>query len=229
MVVRVGDVGRAATALAPGGKVEIDGVRHDARSDGGVIEVGSMVVVVRGDPTGYVVRIHTPGSPSLPNHGEPARKGEAYQSAAEVAAAENNERRARMADLRGQMRRGALWSALLGAAAGAASAWLGLRFDWAGVNESVGAKALYLWSVAAGAAWAVVLYFVVGWLVVLVLPAEDDAVFEADWIALAVGLVGAGLGFWVTFGGDALTVAAQTAGISAAFALIAAAATRVLF
>jgi hypothetical protein len=220
MPVRVGDVGRAVTPLAPYGRIEIDGVRHDARSDGGGVEVGNMIIVLGGDPTGYVVRKHIPGSPPLPNHGEPARRGEAFQSSAEVATAENNERRARLAEVRGQMRRGATWAAFVGAVAGAASAWLGLHFDWA--DESVTPATLYAGSVAAGAAWAVVLYFVVGWFAVHVLPSEDDAVFEPDFVALAVGLVGAGLGFWATFGGEAITVAAQTMGISLAFTALAA-------
>jgi hypothetical protein len=226
MVVRVGDVGRAVTALAPGGRIEIDGTRHDARSEGGLIEAGSMVIVLRGDPTGFVVRKHTPGSPSLPKHGEPARKGEAYQSSAEVAAAENNERRARVADLRGRMCRGGLWSALLGVAAGGANAWLGLRFDWAG--ESVAPSTLYAGSVAAGAAWAPVLYFFGGWFAVHMLPAEPDAIFEPDFLSLLVGLVGASLGFWATFGGGAAFVAAQTMGISLAFAALAAGARLVI-
>ena len=126
MSIRVGDVGRAVTMLAPSGKIEIDGVKFDARSDGSVIEAGSMVVVLRGDPTGYVVCLHVPGSRPLPNHGEPIRKGDVHLSAKEAATAENNEERLRQAELRAEMRRGSMWSALLGALAGAGSAhtWL---------------------------------------------------------------------------------------------------------
>ena len=221
MAVCVGDVGRAVTVLAPSGKIEIDGARLDARSDGSVIEAGSMVVVLRGDPTGYVVRKHTPGSRPVPNHGQTIPRGEFQQTRAEVAAAENNEYLARLAEVRTRMRRGVLWSVLLGAVAGVASAAMGLHFDWA--DESVTPATLYGASVGAGVVWAVVLYFLTGWFVAHILPSDADAVFEPNFVAVAVGLVGAALGFWVTFGGDAMTIAAQTSGISLAFAALAAA------
>jgi hypothetical protein len=224
MAVRVGDVGRARSALSPSGVIEIDGVRLDARSDGTYIEAGATVVVLRGDPTGYVVREHKSGSPPLPNHGEPIGKPDAQMRRAEAEAAANNERRESAAELRRRVRRGATYSAVFGVVLGAASAWLGWYFDWSGVTGVTTGPVLVAGSVLAGAVAGVVLYFVTGVFVARVLPSEDDAVFEPSYFGVALGLVGAAVGFWLNFpeAGVGL-VAAWSAGLAVAFAAVTAA------
>src|SRR5262245_6076251 len=87
--------------MCPSGAVEVNGDRLDARSDGAFIEAGSHVVVVRGDPTGFVVRKLGPEDPlpDLPNHGERIRRAEFQRNRAEVAEAEREaavEKRRRM-------------------------------------------------------------------------------------------------------------------------------------
>jgi len=221
VVIRIGDVGRALSALSPSGVIEIDGVRLDARSDGTFIEAGGMVVVLRGDPTGYVVRKHVPGSPPLPNHGEPVRKGEFQLSGTEVAAAENEAERLRRAEVRAEMKRGSVRSAVVGALLGAASAGLGWHFNWADGAESVGLALLVLYSAAAGALTGVVLYFFSGVFVARVLPAEEGVWFSPSFLAVLFGLLGAALGFWLKFDEAGVAVAlGWSAGLGLAFAAL---------
>lgn len=222
MPVHVGDVGRAVSPLSPSGAVEVNGARLDARSEGLPIEAGAAVVVLRGDPTGYVVRALVPGAKPLPNHGEPIRKADFQMKGADVAEAEREERLARRRELFRQMRWGSVLAATLGMVAGLASALLGTRFDWASVNELMNPQVLLGGSVGVGAIWAVLLYFFTGWFTVYVLPSEADAVFEPDFLATAAGLLGAALGFWLNLGGEPVMIAAWSAGLSLGVAAVAA-------
>jgi hypothetical protein len=85
-VVRVGDLGTALTPMAPSGLVGHDGLRLDARSDGAFIPAGASVVVLRGDPTGYVVREVGPDAPIpvLHDAGAEATRPEFMRNTAEV-------------------------------------------------------------------------------------------------------------------------------------------------
>ncbi|MFO0799519.1 MAG: hypothetical protein U0804_18780 [Gemmataceae bacterium] len=89
-VVRVGDLGTALTVLSPSGVVELEGRRLDARSDGAAIPAGAAVVVLRGDPTGYVVREVGPDHPfpALPDAGAEIARPEFQRNSAEVRRAE---------------------------------------------------------------------------------------------------------------------------------------------
>jgi len=97
MAIRVGDVGRALSDMFPSGAVEVNGKRIDARSESQPIEAGSTVVVLRGDPTGFVVRKVEPGQavPKLPGHGTPIRRADFQRNSAEVAEVEREERSAK--------------------------------------------------------------------------------------------------------------------------------------
>ena len=108
MTIRVGDHGLALSAMCPSGFVEIDGKRIDARSADDFIEAGSSVVVVRGDPTGYVVRKLTPGQPHphLPDHGRMIRKADFQQNRDETAMASLQERETTRERLRQGLRKG---------------------------------------------------------------------------------------------------------------------------
>jgi NfeD-like C-terminal, partner-binding len=88
MPVHIGDFGRALSRMAPSGAVEVNGERLDARSDGQVIEAGSNVIVLRGDPTGYVVRALEPGKPvpTLPRQGEEIVKADFARNTAATSA-----------------------------------------------------------------------------------------------------------------------------------------------
>ncbi len=223
MNVRVGDVGRAVTALSPSGYVEIDGVRRSAQSEGSYIEVGSNIIVVRGEVPSFIVRQIEPGTPPdrLPNHGEVIGKSEHQMRSADVAEVEREQQRLAWEQLKRRMKIGAAASGASGFLAGLANAGLGWHFNWANVNESVGLPLLLGGSAALAAVWAVVLYFFTGGFVAHVLPAEADAVFEPSFVALVMGLVGAALGFWLHFAsGDVGRIALWSTGLSLAFAAL---------
>ena len=224
MTVRVGDTGRALSPMAPSGAVEIGGVRLDARSDGQVIETDSTVVVVRGDPTGYVVRKLEPGQPvpRLPNHGRPIRKAAFQRNSAEVAEADREERRERRGRLLKSLRYGSIAAASLGAMVGLASGGLGWGFGWAGGTDPARLAALLGGSLGVGAAWGVALFFLTGWVGSLLGSFEGETGFAPDFVTVFAGLVGAAVGFWWKFDtGDAETIAAWSAGGSVAFAAVA--------
>jgi hypothetical protein len=224
MSVRIGDTGRAVTPLSPSGYVEIGGVRRSATTEGTFIEPGRAVVVVRGGSPGFVVRAVEPGAPAdaLPQHGEELVRAEHQRTRADVAAVEREERQKAWAELKRRMARGAATAAVFGCLAGLANAALGRHFDWAGATDWPLPESL-LGSAMAGALDAVVLYFFTGWFVAHVLPAEADAVFEPSVVAILAGLSGAALGFWVYAAtGDVLLIARWTAGLSLAFAALAA-------
>lgn len=226
MPVRVGDTGLALSPMSPSGSVEIDGVRHDARSDGRFIETGSRVIVLRGDTTGYVVSKLEPGKPvpRLPNHGDLIRKAEFQRSSAEVAAADREERERKWRDVVRGMKYGSLAAAALGGLVGLASGGLGWYFGWSGVAEPIPVATLLGGSLAAGAAFGVVLFFLTGWASSLFGAMEGETAFTPDFLVVFAALVGAAVGFWWHFdSGDALTIATWTtscAFISAAVAWV---------
>ena len=55
-----GQIGKAATPLLPGGRVKIDRTSYDALSEGGSIERGDIVLVVRVEGTHLIVRKVSP-------------------------------------------------------------------------------------------------------------------------------------------------------------------------
>jgi len=73
--------------MSPQGKVELQGDRHDARSDGRFIEAGREIIVVAADHLGLIVRELEEGlpPPNLPNAGEPARVASWHKTGMEVA------------------------------------------------------------------------------------------------------------------------------------------------
>lgn len=72
MTVRIGDRGKAATILRPGGFVTLDGVRHSARCSTGFVEAATEIVVTGGDNLGLIVRPigSRAHDSSLPGHGD---------------------------------------------------------------------------------------------------------------------------------------------------------------
>jgi hypothetical protein len=223
MGICVGDVGRAVTDISPGGAVELDGSRYPARSiDDVTIPAGTEVELVRAEKTCFVVR-RTGSAEPLPNRGEPIGPFGFDTLRAAVARAEKKEARDRRSELLKRMRTGAAVAAVFGALAGVASAWLGWRYDWAGVTESVSQGTLFAGSAAAGVVLGVVLYFFTGFFAVHCLPSEADAVFEPGFVAIAAGLVGAALGFWMKLaGGEPAVIALWTGGLALIFAALAA-------
>lgn len=217
MTIRVGDVGRAATELAPGGAVELEGVRYPGRSDGDdAVPAGTEVEVVRAAPTCLVVRPVGAGLP-LADHGQSLGRLGFDTNRGAVARAEKQEERDKRAELVRGMWIGAAMALLVGAAAGATSAGLGWQYDWGGVTATHALVPLLGLSAAVGAAWAVVLFFFSGWFTARVLPAEEGVRFEPSFLAVVVGLVGAALGFWLNFGADSATVLVGAAALSLAF------------
>lgn len=92
-VVRVGDLGTAVTAMCPSGAVLLDGRRVDARADIEAIPAGASVVVLRGDPTGYVVRRVGPDHPlpQLADTGAEIARPEFARNSAEVRRADGRD------------------------------------------------------------------------------------------------------------------------------------------
>jgi hypothetical protein len=120
MVVRVGDVGRAAGPLRPSGHVQVGGQRYAARSQTGWVEDGAAVVVVGGDAFGLLVGPPA-GSPAGAPPGEPVPSAAERQARREAAEEEVRRDEARAAR-RGQ-RRDFLAAVTVAAACGAVG-WL---------------------------------------------------------------------------------------------------------
>lgn len=221
MAIHVGAIGRALSPMSPSGSVEIDGVRHDARSDGQFIDAGSAVIVLRGDPTGYVVRKLEPGQPvpQLPNHGEPIFKAEFQRNSAEVAEAERQERLERHRQQRQALKYGVVAAGSLGALVGLSSGGLGWYFRWAGVTEPVYLALLLGGSLVLGAVWGVVLFLSISWGGALLGSLEGDVAFAPSFVVVFVALVGAAVGFWWHFStGDVGTIALWSVGGTVVFA-----------
>ncbi len=163
MSIHYGDIGRALTTLSPSGAVDVLGERIDARSDGVVIEAGSFVVVLRGDPTGYVVQKLNAGQtpPKVPNHGQPIRKAEFQLSGAEAAAAERREQAEAQKRLRDGLRSGSRIAGKWGAAVGLVSGAVGLALGWVGADDPWGVIALLGFPPIIGAVTGVILFWLI--------------------------------------------------------------------
>jgi hypothetical protein len=197
--------------MSPSGKVEIGGVKHDARADGMFIPCGAECILVRADPTGLVVRPIEPGQPvpQLPNHGQPVGKAEFQRNRAEVAEAEEQERRDKRARLRKAMKYGSVAAAAMGAMVGLVSAGGGWYFGGTAELDANGLAVLLAGSAAVGIASAVVLFFLTGWVGSLIGGlTEGEPGFTPSFFATFAGLVGAAGGFWWGYPtGDPLTIA----------------------
>lgn len=185
-VVRVGDLGTALTAMCPSGVVELArGDRLDARSDGAPIPAGAAVVVLRGDPTGYVVREVGPGHPfpALPDDGAEIVRPAFMRNSAEVRLAEAADE----AELRRKWERSAgarvVYTAGLGMVIGFWDTTLAhdIGLEWYAVGAAVG--------LVTGAAIA----FAVGRAGRLIRWSPF-----AGLVAVGGGLLGAELGFWAS-------------------------------
>jgi hypothetical protein len=214
MRVHVGDVGQALSPMCPSGAVEVNGMRLDARSDGAFIEAGSPIIVLRGDPTGFVVRRIGPDEPipRLPNNGERIRRAEFQRTSAEVAEAEREEQAERRRRMRETMRFGSLTAASFGILVGLASGgfgWLTGRADnlgWADLALLLGG------SLAAGAVLGVGLFFLSGMVGSVVQMFDGEPGFAPSFNVIVLGLIGAAAGFWWRFGtGDAAVIATCSA------------------
>jgi hypothetical protein len=162
MSIHYGDIGRALSTLCPSGAVDVLGERLDARSDGQVIEAGSLVVVLRGDPTGYVVQKLNPGQtpPKVPNHGQPIPKAEFQLSHAEAAAVERQEQADRRKRLRQGLRAGCLLGGKLGCLLGLGCGGIAWGCGWFGVAEVGSIVVLFGASLLIGAVAGIAFFLV---------------------------------------------------------------------
>ena len=85
MGVCIGDRGKTASVMSPGGKVIIDGTPYDARAEAGWMPSGCECIVVAQDLGGLVVRVFHPTQSELPDQGRMLQKSESQLSLAEVA------------------------------------------------------------------------------------------------------------------------------------------------
>ncbi len=214
MRIHVGDVGQALSPMCPSGAVEVNGMRLDARSDGAFIEAGSPVVVLRGDPTGFVVRRLGPDDPlpPLPNQGERIRRAEFQRTSAEVAEAEREDRAERRRRMRETMRFGSLTAASFGALVGLASGGFGWATGRTGELGPADAAVFLGGSLAAGAVLGVGLFLLSGMVGSVVQMFEGEPGFSPSFGVIALGLIGTAVGFWWRFGtGDIAVIATCSA------------------
>lgn len=152
MAVHVGDRGQAATKLQPQGFVLVNGERHDARAEFGLIEPGAEVVVVAGDHMGLVVRALSPGAaPRLPRHGERVCTSfdERVTEESERAEVERQEW------IDEHRRSGTTTGAAVGVAAAAVAVWLLWGFLQGQTDDPWAAAAIV---VGGGALWGVAVF-----------------------------------------------------------------------
>ena len=163
MSIHYGDIGRALSTLSPSGAVDVLGERLDARSDGQIIEAGSLVVVLRGDPTGYVVQKLNPGQtpPRVPNHGKPIPKADFQLNGTEAATVDRREQAERRKRLRQGLRSGSIVAGRLGALVGLGISGIGLGLGWVGLEEPSGFAIFLGTAVVIGAVAGVILFLVI--------------------------------------------------------------------
>jgi hypothetical protein len=211
MDLRIGDTGRAVAPMSPSGKVEIGGVRHDARSEGMFIPAGARCVVVRADATGLVVRPVEDGQPAprFPNHGEPIRKGECKLTPAEAAAVQEQERQQKRRESRRKLLGGLARSVGLGVVIGLGAAVVGWTLGLADHLAPADLAALGGGLALAGVVIATVIYFLTGCLGYYVRGMTmGDPEFAPAYITMTAALVSAAYGFWWRFPtGDVNTIA----------------------
>jgi hypothetical protein len=196
MAIRVGDVGRALSPMSPCGAVEVNGERVDGRSDAGAVEAGSSVIVVSGDPLGYVVRQVEVGQPPprLPGHGELIVKPEHRRTAVEATATDPQERQRSLR----MLRYGSTAAGSLGAVVGLASGLVGWLAGWAGGPEPSDLITLLGGSLGVGVASALALFVLTGTVgAVTGLLGDGEVEFAPNFFAIFAALVGASVGFLV--------------------------------
>jgi hypothetical protein len=197
MTVRIGDRGQTLTGLGPSGKVQIGGETFDARSEFGFIPAGTPCVVVRGDLSAPIVRAIDPDHEPepLPHQGEEAnRKGEAQRMTVDVAEVERQDRlAARKAELH-RLGAGVIAAASLGAMVGLAGAGVGPFFAWVPAEDPVKLSLLLAGGLAAGMAWSVAWFFLLGALGRIV--GGSQSVFAPSFLSLFALLIGTAIGAW---------------------------------
>jgi len=163
MAIHYGDVGRALSTLCPSGAVDVLGERIDARSDGQIIEAGSFVVVLRGDPTGYVVQKLNPGQtpPKVPNHGKPIPKADFQLNHAEAAAVVRQEQTERRKRLRQGLRSGTMMAGRLGAMVGLLGGGIGWGLGWVGLEGPAAIAIFFAAALAIGAVAGVMVFLAI--------------------------------------------------------------------
>jgi len=219
MNICVGGVGRAVSALAPSGYVEIEGVRHPARSEGSYIAAGAAVIVLSGSAFGLTVRELEPekAPPAIPHVGDVVSKAEHQLTSVDVAELEREQRRREGVELRQRMKIGAGVAGRLGVIFGLANASLATHFNWNNVNDAIDPLLLFAGSTLGCVVAGVTLYFATGWLGPQIFPYEERA-FAADFLGIGMGLLGGLIGFWLRFGEPLETVAMLSGGLTVAFA-----------
>lgn len=215
MAIRIGDLGIAVSAMSPSGAVEVDGKRLDARSDGPFIPLGSVVVVLRGDPTGYVVRALEPGQepPQLPGHGTPIPRAEFQRTSAEVAEVERAVRAEKRKRIRQGLRFGGIAAGSLGAFVGLASSGAGWLLGWAPADDPASGAMLLGGALVVGTATGVALFLLTGLIGSVLGMFEGEPGFAPDFSVTAAALMGTAVGFWWHFRtGNPGTIAAWAVG-----------------
>jgi hypothetical protein len=189
-VVRVGDLGKALTPLSPSGAVElVYGRRVDARSDGLFIPAGAAVVVLRGNPTGYVVREVGPDKPfpQLPDSGVEILPAEFQRNSGDVRRADARDAEEVRCEWAKASRRRWTVAGLIGAAAGFGDAALARGTD----------PDTLLWGVVVGQLTGLAVAKLVGWSGYVLRWSPVAAV-----TAIGGGLLGAEAGFWASVVAD---------------------------
>jgi hypothetical protein len=182
-VVRVGDLGTAATPMCPSGLVLLDGRRLDARADGEAIPAGTSVVVLRGDPTGYLVRRVGPDHPlpQLPNAGAEIARPEFARNSSEVRKADARDEDERRREWDRAARNRASIAALVGTVGGIVTVSLARGND---IDTLLRGGAI-------GSVLGVLLATAVAWLGRFLGRSH-----VAANVAVLCGLVGAAVGYW---------------------------------
>lgn len=204
-IVRVGDLGKAVTPLGPSGVVELDDRRVDARSERWVIPAGAAVVVLRGDPTGYVVCEIGPGHPvpHLPNASAEIFRPEFMRNSAEVRVAEARDEEER----RRRWRAPARWRVVAGVFGGLIGGHL--------LGDALAQPQVVLYRGHGEG----LIGLAIGWAVGAALKRAGPQFrwsARAAHVALATSLIGAGVGYWLAY--DTLSLGVRL-GAAAAGAL----------
>ncbi len=203
MAIRIGDVGRAVTAMTPSGYVEVHGRRLGARSEFGAIEVGSDVVILRGDPTGVVVRKWVAGeSVTVPNSGEDVTAAAAQRKAAQVAEVDRRDAEGLRMQRHLRFRAGVMAAGSLGGLVGLTSACVGWSLRLRDQLTPVEFVTLVGGSTGVGLAAGIALFFATGFLGKVIGAMRGAPEFAPSFVAIFVALVGAASGFWWKYDSD---------------------------
>jgi hypothetical protein len=207
MSARIGDRGEAVSALTPSGKVRINGILYDAKSEGIFIEAGAHCIVVRQDPFALIVRKleGDQSLPEVPNAGNLVTKSEVQRTSEEVRKVEAIEAEAQRQVWWKDIKKGLLISVILGLVVGGLASLFAVFDTSIQTRSEINKTLLIIGFLLVYPIWGAILYLsieVIPSMIVKLKESEDTVLHQ---IIIFIGLIGSAFLFhWEMTSGNNL-------------------------